>query len=144
MMYCDRCNAEFPAGMIYCKWCGQVLEERQPVTAAVQKCYSCSTPIQANWTFCNSCGSKLTPAAQAPSTSLCLRCGAVVPPGATNCVRCGERFTGDRSATPPGRPSNATIAIQRCVACNEILEDGRAYCKACGTPAYQADESSSQ
>jgi iron(II)-dependent oxidoreductase len=147
MMYCDRCNAEFPAGMIYCKWCGQVLEERRPVTAAVQKCYSCSTPIQPGWTFCNSCGSKLTPDSQTPSQALCLRCGAVVPPGATNCVRCGERFAGDRGSVQVSRPSNATIAIQRCVACNEILEDGRAYCKACGTPVYQssgADDSSYQ
>jgi formylglycine-generating enzyme required for sulfatase activity len=64
----------------------------------------------------------------------------MVPPGATNCVRCGERFTADKTYPQAGRPSNATIAIQRCVTCGEIIEDQKAYCKACGTPVYSLTE----
>jgi formylglycine-generating enzyme required for sulfatase activity/ribosomal protein L40E len=137
MIYCERCNAEFPEGMKYCKWCGQTLVERKPSTAQVRKCPSCSTPIQEGWTFCNSCGAKVAPTGQESATPLCLRCGAMVPPGANNCLRCGERFTAERYAPQAQSPQSSPIAAaQKCLNCGEILEAGRVYCKACGTPVY--------
>lgn len=132
MMYCERCNAEFHEAMKYCKWCGQTLIERQSSTAPIQKCTSCATPIQEGWTFCNACGTKVTPTARISSSPLCLRCGAVVSPGASNCVRCGHRFTSESSALP--NLSNQ----QACMTCGEALEAGQMYCKTCGAPVLNA------
>ncbi|MBI3653364.1 MAG: SUMF1/EgtB/PvdO family nonheme iron enzyme [Acidobacteria bacterium] len=142
MMYCERCNAGFPAGMIYCKWCGQILQECYPHTAPFMKCASCATPIQEGWTFCNSCGAKLTPSSQTGSRSVCLRCGAMVPPGASSCVRCGERFTMERTIPVTTPPANADLNAQHCMNCSELVEAGRAYCKACGAPVYRPTEGS--
>jgi iron(II)-dependent oxidoreductase len=132
MMYCERCNAEFHEAMKYCKWCGQTLIERQGSTAPVQKCTSCATPIQEGWTFCNACGTKVTPVARLSSSPLCLRCGAVVSPGASNCVRCGHRFTTERSALQ--NIGNR----QHCLTCGEVLDAGQMYCKTCGAPVQNA------
>src|SRR5690349_4709008 len=98
MMYCDKCNAEFPDSMTYCKWCGGTLRAKAVATTQLRKCDSCASPIQPGWEFCNVCGARQTPTiAQEPISisPLCMRCGAVVPPGVTNCLRCGERFTAE-------------------------------------------------
>jgi gamma-glutamyl hercynylcysteine S-oxide synthase len=135
MMYCERCNAEFHEEMKYCKWCGQTLIERQGGTAPVPKCSSCASPLQPGWTFCNTCGAKVTTDAQAAASPLCLRCGAVVSPGATSCLRCGHRFTTERSAIQDaGHPGS----VQYCLTCGEALEAGKLYCKTCGAPVQNA------
>ena len=150
MMYCERCNAEFSESMTYCKWCGQTLVERRTVTVEVLKCKSCSTPIQEGWTFCNSCGAKASSAAQDSARPICLQCGAVVAPGAAACMRCGHRFTSERSAKP------SSSGVQYCLTCGDTMETGKLYCKTCGAPVYntstsihspyapQADENSAQ
>ncbi len=135
MMYCERCNAEFSEAMVYCKWCGQTLIERRTITVEVRKCHSCSTPLQEGWTFCNSCGAQSPSAGQEPASPMCLRCGAVISPGATICLQCGHRVSSERGAI---QQANETAIIQYCLSCGDTMEAGKMYCKTCGAPIYDA------
>jgi gamma-glutamyl hercynylcysteine S-oxide synthase len=144
MMYCDNCKADFSDGMTYCKWCGQVLREKRMVTTQLQKCPSCSTPVQGEWTFCNVCGANILEAAQEPFSPICARCGAVVPFGVPNCLRCGERVVAlPTSQTPspsktPTKDTPAKPAPPKCAVCGESVDKDAAYCKVCGAPIYSS------
>lgn len=138
MMYCDKCNSEFPDGMTYCKWCGGTLRAKAVATTQLRKCDSCASPIQPGWEFCNVCGARQAPVFSQEPVSispLCMRCGAVVPPGVTNCLRCGERFTADYRSEPAGKASAPSQPELSCPACGDALQIGALYCKTCGSPA---------
>lgn len=145
MMYCDSCKADFSDGMTYCKWCGQVLREKRLVTTQLQKCPSCSTPVQGDWTFCNVCGANILQTVQESLSPICARCGAVVPFGVPNCLRCGERIV----ALPASQPittsttpiKEASAVKAKCAVCGESVDKDASYCKVCGTPVYSASGS---
>jgi formylglycine-generating enzyme required for sulfatase activity len=143
MMYCDNCKADFSDGMTYCKWCGQVLREKRLVTTQLQKCPSCSTPVQGEWTFCNVCGANILQAAQEPLSPICARCGAVVPFGVPNCLRCGERVTAAplSSSKTPTKDSPPKPSHPKCAVCGEAVDADASYCKVCGAPIYSASGS---
>jgi formylglycine-generating enzyme required for sulfatase activity/ribosomal protein L40E len=134
-MHCERCNVDFPDGLRYCKWCGEVLVDRPRITSELHSCPNCAAAIQPGWTFCKACGERLQTAAQKSVGTVCSACGAEIEPDATRCVKCGA------SLRPPKQPKdNAdathTTLIASCSSCGEQLDTGSLYCKGCGSAVY--------
>lgn len=137
-MHCERCNVDFPDGLRYCKWCGEVLVDRPRITSELHSCPTCAAAIQPGWTFCKACGERLQTGVERPA-ALCSGCGAEVQPGATRCVKCGT------SLKPPKQPkanadSTNTTLIASCSSCGERLDTGSLYCKGCGSAVYREQQ----
>src|ERR1041384_2109209 len=117
MMYCERCNIDFPEGLRYCKWCGQTLVERHRNTSELQFCPNCSSAVQPKWAFCKVCGVRLATAPREPLSGTCPQCGAAATPGALHCPNCGCNLQPAGEAASPETPSTSIIAL--CPTCGE-------------------------
>src|SRR5215471_18262633 len=119
MMYCERCNIDFPEGLRYCKWCGQTLVERHRNTSELSFCPNCAAAVKPNWAFCKACGVRLAVVPREPAAT-CPRCSAPVKGGGLHCVNCGLDLQAAGAVTPgPGVP--ATSIIAQCPSCNERI-----------------------
>jgi formylglycine-generating enzyme required for sulfatase activity len=136
IMYCERCNIDFPDGLRYCKWCGQTLLTRARSTSELHTCPTCSAAVQPGWVFCKSCGARLTSAVHEPAATVCPRCGAAAISGLLSCKKCGEDLTRGRPSVAVRRADAATTAVSQCSACSEPLDTGSLYCKSCGAAVY--------
>jgi formylglycine-generating enzyme required for sulfatase activity/DNA-directed RNA polymerase subunit M/transcription elongation factor TFIIS len=139
MMFCEKCNIEFPEGLRYCKWCGQTLVERQRVTSELYSCPACSAAAQPSWAFCKACGAKLGPPETEPASAICPRCNAKTEPGALNCVHCGEDLTRGGQSERLAADASTSLIVQ-CPSCGDPVEAGAMYCKGCGSAVYTAPE----
>jgi hypothetical protein len=76
------------------------LQPPAAIPAAEARCPKCSALVPAGAVFCQSCGSRLEPAAPAPSPAaatpaqFCVFCGAQLRPGARFCPTCGKALPG--------------------------------------------------
>lgn len=134
MMYCERCNIDFPEGLRYCKWCGQTLVERRRNTSELHFCPNCSAAVQPRWAFCKVCGVRLTTAPRAAVVTTCPQCGTSVSPGALHCLNCGYNLHANGEAVSEA-PSTTIIAL--CPTCGERIDPGSVYCKGCGAALYE-------
>lgn len=135
MMYCERCNVDFPEGLRYCKWCGQTLVERRRDTSELDFCPNCSAAVQPKWAFCKVCGVRLSDAPREPLNAACPQCGTQTQAGALHCLNCGYNLHGGGDAPTGETPSTSIIAL--CPTCGERIDSGSVYCKGCGTALYE-------
>ena len=136
MMYCERCNIDFPEGLRYCKWCGQTLVERRRNTSELHFCPNCSAAVQPRWAFCKACGVRLAPAPRESLVNACPQCGTPANPGALHCLNCGHHLQAASAEAPVSEvPSTAIIAL--CPTCGERIDPGSVYCKGCGAALYE-------
>jgi formylglycine-generating enzyme required for sulfatase activity len=135
-MYCARCNVDFTEGLRYCKWCGQMLEDRRRATGELTACPNCTAPIQPKWTFCKACGARLNVDANPATAIHCSNCGAALASGTIHCLKCGENQTNAFAETFTDRQRPPTSAIAHCPTCGERIEPGTLYCKGCGSALY--------
>jgi formylglycine-generating enzyme required for sulfatase activity len=135
MMYCERCNIDFPEGLRYCKWCGQTLVERRRDTSELDFCPNCSAAVQPKWAFCKVCGVRLADAPHEPLNAACPQCGAQTQAGALHCLNCGYNLHAGDEVQGGETPSTSIIAL--CPTCGERIDAGSVYCKGCGTALYE-------
>ncbi|HJQ22705.1 MAG TPA: SUMF1/EgtB/PvdO family nonheme iron enzyme [Blastocatellia bacterium] len=135
MMYCERCNIDFPEGLRYCKWCGQTLVERRRNTSELHFCPNCAAAVQPRWAFCKVCGVRLATAPREAVAVACPQCGTAANPGALHCLNCGHHLQASGEVAPSEVPSTAIIAL--CPTCGERIDPGSVYCKGCGAALYE-------
>jgi formylglycine-generating enzyme required for sulfatase activity/predicted RNA-binding Zn-ribbon protein involved in translation (DUF1610 family) len=142
-MYCNKCNADFPDDVRYCKWCGERLSRRARATTKLGQCPHCGDPVQENWAFCKSCGRRLI--STAPHLDLiCPQCGSIAEAGDVYCSNCGKDVNSARSqpeqAPPIPAPATPTEPsdIAFCPVCGEAVVSKTGYCKSCGSALRRA------
>ncbi len=93
LVRCDRCGAENPANLIFCRDCGNRLPGAEMTVPAVEARAVAARPAAPSFEFAPRGG-------PAPSMSACARCGVANPPANRFCSGCGSPMAGS-SATPP-------------------------------------------
>lgn len=146
-MFCERCNADFPEGLKYCKWCGGALADQPRITSELHSCPSCAAAVQPSWAFCKSCGERLNAAAREPSSggrpaalasdsvgtaviAMCSGCGERLETGSLYCKACGS------ATSAPPEPLGASTLL--CGKCKSYSPVGSLVCRMCGAPFPEA------
>jgi formylglycine-generating enzyme required for sulfatase activity len=139
-MYCNKCNADFPDDVRFCKWCGERLSRRARATTKLGQCPHCGDPVQENWAFCKSCGRRLI--STTPHLDLiCPQCGSIAEAGDVYCANCGQGVASPPSVPEqaPPTPAPADLSdVAFCPVCGDPVVSKTGYCKSCGSSLRRA------
>ncbi|HEX4474381.1 MAG TPA: FHA domain-containing protein [Polyangiaceae bacterium] len=131
-MRCDRCGAENPANLIFCRDCGTRLPETQSGTEA----RGALRPAAPNFDF------SAKPPHVSMSGNACGRCGTTNPAANRFCSSCGAALAADASRGPPGAESTQASAQAAppppraqavCPRCRGVNGASMQFCQFCGS-----------
>lgn len=135
----------------YIEWINQIesadqkIKELEVEKSEVRGFYicECGTEVPKKSAFCPECGKKIVKAALAVPEGFvqCPKCSSLVEAGAKFCGICGEKMAAKQAKTEEpvveevvmeeDLPSFSTE--KRCAVCNEVLDEGAAFCFNCGS-----------